>query len=42
MSSGDMREEKEEHIEERDLLVRKEEGKWKEEMQRKEERQKEG
>ena len=36
MSSGDVREEKEEHIEERDLLVRKEEGK------RKEERQKEG
>lgn len=36
MSSGDVREEKEEHTEERDLLVREEEGKQKQKMQRKE------
>ena len=36
MSSGDAREEKEEHTEERDLLVREEEGKQKQKMQRKE------
>lgn len=42
MSLGDVREEKEEHTEERDLLLRKEEGKQKQEMQRNEERQKEG
>ena len=41
MSSGDVREEREEHTEERDLLVREEEGKQKQKMQRKEDRQKE-
>ena len=35
MSSGDVREEREEHTEERDLLVKEEEGKQKQKMQRK-------